>query len=91
MKPAGGKEVHFTGILMCAKCVFNQTPECRNVLVVKGTGGDSIYYLQDKGATEEYHKNVCGGTGRYLTVSGTAFEKDGKKWLTPSKVETTVR
>ena len=46
------------------------------------------YFLDDKGNGEDYHEGVCGdGKIENVIVSGTVTEKDGKKWLKPSKVE----
>lgn len=83
------KEVKLTGTLVCGKCGLKQTPKCSNVLQVKE--GDKVvnYFLDDKGNGEAYHEGVCGGdkvTG--VTVTGTVTEKDGKKYIKPTKVET---
>lgn len=91
VKSAESRSVQLTGILLCAKCTFKETQVCANVLVVKGTGSDTIYYLDDKGAEEKYHKAVCGGTGRYVAVSGKVLKKDGKLWLKANTVEEAAR
>ena len=83
------KEVKLTGALVCGKCTLKTTPKCSNVLQVKE--GDKLvnYFLDDKGNAESYHEGVCGGDKvEGVTVSGTVTEKDGKKWVKPTKVET---
>ena len=83
------KEVKLTGTLVCGKCSLKQTPKCSNVLQVKE--GDKVvnYFLDDKGNGEDYHEGVCGGDKvEGVTVTGTVIEKDGKKYIKPSKVET---
>ena len=97
--PAGGgfsddkqeptKEVKLTGTLVCGKCGLKATPKCSNVLQVKE--GDKVvnYSLDDKGNGESYHDGVCGGEKvEGVTVTGTVTEKDGKKYIKPTKVET---
>ena len=82
-------EVKLTGTLMCGKCSLKTTPKCSNVLQVKE--GDKLvnYFLDDKGNGEEYHEGVCGGEkAEGVTVTGTVTEKDGKKYVKPTKVET---
>lgn len=83
------KEVKLTGALVCGKCNLKMTPKCSNVLQVKE--GDKMvnYILDDKGAGEEYHEGVCGGDKvEGVTVTGSVTEKDGKKYVKPTKVET---
>ena len=83
------KEVKLTGTLVCGKCNLKMTPKCSNVLQVKE--GDKMvnYILDDKGAGEEYHEGVCGGDKvEGVTVTGSVTEKDGKKYVKPTKVET---
>ena len=83
------KEVKLTGALVCGKCSLKATPKCSNVLQVKE--GDKVvnYFLDDKGNAESYHEGVCGGEKvEGVTVTGTVTEKDGKKYIKPTKVET---
>ena len=83
------KETKLTGTLVCGKCGLKTTPKCSNVLQVKE--GDKVvnYFLDDKGNGEAYHEGVCGGDKvEGVTVTGTVTEKDGKKYVKPSKVET---
>jgi len=83
------KEVKLTGTLVCGKCTLKETPKCSNVLQVKE--GDKMvnYFLDDQGNKEPYHEGVCGGDKvEGVTVTGTVSEKDGKKYLKPTKVET---
>jgi hypothetical protein len=82
------KEVKLTGTLMCGKCSLKLTPKCSNVLQVKE--GDKLvnYFLADKGNGEAYHEPVCGdGKVEGVTVVGTVSEKDGKKYVKPTKVD----
>ena len=54
---------------------------------MKEEGKEVVYLLKDKGAKEEYHEPVCGGGRKQGTVIGLVTTMDGKKWITPSKVE----
>lgn len=88
-KAEPAKEVKLTGTLVCGKCALKATPKCSNVLQVKE--GDKVvnYFLDDKGNGEPYHEGVCGGDKvEGVTVAGTVTEKDGKKYVKPTKVET---
>ncbi len=84
--PAG--EVKLTGDLVCGRCSLKATPKCSNVLQVKDGAKTVSYFLTDKGNGEPYHEGVCGGDKvENVTVTGKVAEKEGKKWLTPTKVE----
>jgi hypothetical protein len=88
-KPAD-KEVKLTGTLVCAKCKLKAegVKKCTNALQVKEGEKTVTYYLEDKGNGETYHEDVCGGGEKaHVTVVGKVSEKDGKKWVKPSKVE----
>jgi hypothetical protein len=80
------KDVTVKGTVMCAKCELKEGSKCQTVVRVKEGGKEVTYYFQDRGAKESYHEEVCGGGRQEATVTGVVSEKDGKKWLTPSKV-----
>ncbi len=91
-KPVG-KTVKLTGTLVCAKCKLKMEgiTKCTNALQVKEKEGDKpvTYLLEDKGNGETYHEELCGGGElKDVTVAGNLTEKDGKKWVKPTKVET---
>ncbi len=77
----------FSGTLVCASCGLQKADakECQDVLLVTDT----------KGATTEYYiakNHVTSGDEACTlkiaaTVSGTVSERDGKKWITPTKIE----
>jgi hypothetical protein len=88
VQAAPPKEVKLTGTMVCGKCSLKETSKCSNVLQVKE--GDKIvnYFLDDQGAKESYHEGVCGGDKvEGVTVTGAVTEKDGKKWIKPTKVD----
>jgi hypothetical protein len=84
---AADKVVTLKGEIMCAKCELKEGGKCQTIIQVKEDGKEVTYYLKDKGAKEEYHESVCGGGRKEGVVKGTVTEKNGKKWITPSKVE----
>lgn len=81
------KEVTVKGTILCAKCALKETAKCTTAIQAKE--GDKLvtYYLDDKGHSEKYHDAVCGGDRKPGVVTGTATEKDGKRWIRPTKVE----
>src|SRR5215469_15662293 len=84
---AADNEVTLKGQIMCAKCELKQAKKCMTVIQVKEDGKDVTYWFLDKGNKEEYHEPVCGSGKKDGTVTGVVTEKDGKKWIKPSKVE----
>jgi hypothetical protein len=83
------KDVTLTGTLVCGKCTLKETTKCSNVLQVKEGDKTVNYYLDDQGNKETYHEGVCGGDKlEGVKVTGTVTEKDGKKHIKPTKVET---
>jgi hypothetical protein len=84
---ADTKEVTLKGTILCAKCALKEAKACQTAIQVKEEGKEVVYYLDDKGAQEGYHENVCGGDRKQGTVIGTVSEKDGKKWVKPAKVD----
>jgi hypothetical protein len=81
------EEQTLTGSVMCAKCSLKKADAkaCQDVLVVKGGGATKEYYVtKNEVATKFGH--VCTGE-KAVVVTGTVTEKDGKTWITPTKME----
>jgi uncharacterized protein DUF6370 len=75
------------GELVCAKCYLNKedAKECQDVLLVKGTKGETIEYYVTKNEVAQESGETC--TGKIpATIIGTVSEKDGRKWVTASKI-----
>ena len=81
------KEVTLKGEMMCAKCALKEATKCTTAIQVKEGDKTVTYLLLDKGNGEDYHEEVCGGAKKEGSVTGVVSEKDGKKYITPSKVE----
>jgi len=82
-----GDETTVTGQVMCAKCALKKADatKCQDVLVVKDGDKTTEYYVE-KNAVAEKFGHVC-KDAKGATVTGTVTEKDGKKWISPSKME----
>ena len=82
-----GEETTVTGKVMCAKCTLKKADatKCQDVLVVKDGDKTAEYYVV-KNAVAEKFGHTCSGE-KAAVVTGTVSEKDGKKWITPSKME----
>jgi hypothetical protein len=81
------KEVTLKGTLVCTKCTLHETDSCANALKVKDGDKETIYYLTPNDVSKGDHKEVCHGPKEGVTVTGTVEEKDGKKWLTATKID----
>jgi hypothetical protein len=83
------KEVTLKGTILCAKCTLKEKDfkKCTTAIQVKEGDKTVTYYFDDKGHDESYHEEVCGGGTKAGTVVGTVTEKDGRKWIRPTKVE----
>jgi len=79
--------VTLTGTLECSKCQLHETAACGNVLAVKDGTTEVKYYLVDNDLSKADHKDVCMSPKDHVTVTGTVADKDGKKWLTATKIE----
>ena len=76
-----------TGNVVCAKCTLKKADakECQNVLVVKNGDNTDEYYVQKNDVATKFG-HVCTGQ-KDAVVTGTVTEKDGKKWITATKME----
>jgi hypothetical protein len=79
------KEKTLTGTITCAKCDLGKESKCATVVVVKEDGKDVVYYFDAKG-DKANHGTIC-KSPKEGSVTGTVAEKDGKKWVTVSKVD----
>ena len=81
-------DVTLSGNVACAKCTLKKADakECQDVLVVAGEKGATTDYYIVKNAVSEKFGHVCTGS-KAATVTGTVSEKDGKKWITLSKMD----
>lgn len=77
----------WTGTLVCAFCGLKKpdAKECQDVLLVKDASGATVeYYIEKNEATKG--EEAC--TQEIpATVTGTATERDGRKWIAPTRIE----
>jgi hypothetical protein len=77
-----------SGKIMCAKCSLKKADadKCQDMLVVKDAAGKvTEYYLEKNDALKAYG-HTCQGE-KPAVATGTVTEKDGKKWLSATKIE----
>ena len=82
-------EKTYEGTLVCAKCYLKKADakECQDVLLVpSGKGGAKTEYYIEKNDVAKESGEAC-TTEVKARVTGTVSQKDGKTWLTPSKIE----
>jgi hypothetical protein len=85
---AADAPVALDGKIVCAKCGLKKADAkaCQNVLVVKGADGMDVEYYMAKSEAADAFGMVCSKEVA-AKVTGTVAEKDGRKWITASKVE----
>ena len=83
-----GVDETFSGSLMCAMCMLKKPDahECQDVLVVTDSKGVKTEYYVTKNTVAEKAGEAC-TTEIKATVTGAVTEKDGRKWITPTKIE----
>ncbi len=77
----------WSGMLVCAFCGLKKpdATKCQDVLLVTNTKGETIEYYIAKNETTK-GEEAC--TKQIpATVTGTSFERDGKQWIEPTKIE----
>jgi hypothetical protein len=86
--PALAAEKTLSGTLVCAKCALKKADahECQDVLIVTDAAGAKAEFYVTKNAVAEKSGEAC-TVEIPATVTGEISEKDGKTWITPSKIE----
>jgi uncharacterized protein DUF6370 len=81
-------EETLSGTLVCAKCALKKpdAADCQDVLLVKDDEGKTTEYYVVKNQVAEESGDACTVEIK-ATVTGTVSEKDGRKWIAPSKIE----
>jgi hypothetical protein len=76
------------GTLVCAKCYLKKpdAKECQDVLLVASDSGAKTEYYIQKNDVAKKAGEACTSEVK-ARVTGTLSQKDGKTWLTPSKIE----
>ena len=92
VSPLRAAEQTLEGTLVCAKCFLKKADAkaCQDVLLVdapneKKDGKKTEYYISKNTVAKESGE-VCTMQVK-ARVTGTVSQKDGKTWLTPSKIE----
>jgi hypothetical protein len=82
------KPVTLHGKIACAMCVLkvDGAKECQSVLVVESEGKEPMHYYLVKNEAAKEYAHTCGGA-KEAVVTGMVAEKDGKMWITATKVE----
>ena len=84
---AATAEETLKGELVCAKCYLNKpdAKECQDVLLVTDAKGATVEYYIAKNKVSQESGEAC--TAKIpAVVVGSVSEKDGRKWITASKI-----
>jgi Rieske Fe-S protein len=82
------EETTLKGTMKCGKCALKKADKCQDVLVVSDAAGATTEYWIVKNEAAEKAGHQCQKEAA-ATVTGEVSEKDGKKWVTASKIEKT--
>ena len=79
-------EITLKGEIVCAKCYLNKpdAKECQDILIVKDPKGTTEYYIS-KNKVSQDSGEACTNVIP-ATIVGNVSEKDGRKWITASKI-----
>ncbi len=85
---ATAEEVTLSGKIVCAKCTLKKADakDCQDVLVVTADDKTTKEYYLTKNDVAEKFGHTCKGE-KAAVVTGQVAEKDGKTWLTATKIE----
>jgi hypothetical protein len=75
------------GEAACAKCELHVADACQNVIIVTGADGKKEnIFCEANPVAKAFHKTICHGPTN-VTAEGTITEKDGKKYITLTKID----
>jgi uncharacterized protein DUF6370 len=79
-------DVTLSGTIVCAQCHLHKADahECQDILLVDQNGTKVEYYVV-KNAVAKESGEAC-TLEIPATVTGEVSEKDGRKWIAPSKI-----
>ena len=77
-----------SGTLVCAKCALNKADahECQDVLIVADAKGAKTEYYVTKNDVSKESGEAC-TEAVPATVVGAVTTKDGRNWLTATKID----
>jgi hypothetical protein len=80
------EETTLKGELVCARCYLNKpdAKECQDVLLVKDAMGTNEYYVTKNKVSQDSGEACTNAVP--ATIVGTVSEKDGRKWITASRI-----
>ena len=85
--PAWAADETLKGDMVCAKCFLKKpdAKECQDVLLVTNATGEPTEYYVTKNDVAKESGEAC-TTKIPATITGTVSEKDGRKWITATKI-----
>ncbi len=77
----------YKGEMVCAKCFLKRpdAKECQDVLMVGDAKKPTAEYYVTKNDVSKETGEACMEPMK-VTITGTVSEKDGRKWITASKI-----
>jgi hypothetical protein len=85
--PVWAADDTFKGEMVCAKCYLKKADakECQDVLLVKDAQGATTEYYITKNDVSKESGEACTDAVP-ATVTGSVAQKDGRNWLTATKI-----
>jgi hypothetical protein len=81
------KEKVVEGVVCCAKCELGKETRCATVVQVKEDGKEVVYYLDADSNKKFPHSKYCKGMHDAKVTIAKTEEKDGKKYVSITKIE----
>jgi hypothetical protein len=80
-------DITLKGEMVCAKCYLHKpdAKECQDVLLVKDAKGATTEFYVTKNKVSQDSGEAC-TQAIPATIVGAVTEKDGRKWITASKI-----